>query len=115
MDAAIPGYCHNQKSLLCLIVYGTAIGLLIGAWLTRNEFPISLILGGSGVLTFFLAMAFHRLTVVDQGESLSIRFGPLPVFRRTIRYADIVKAEVGRMRAFQATVLTASSAAATFS
>jgi len=96
MDAAIPCYSHTQKSPLCLIVYGTAIGLLVGAWLSQNEFPIALILGGCGVLVLFLAMAFHYLTVEDQGEGLLIRFGPLPLFRRTIRYSDIVKAEVGR-------------------
>jgi len=55
MDAAIRGYSHKQKSPLCLLVYGTAIGMLVGAWLNQNEFPISLILGGSGVLMLFLA------------------------------------------------------------
>ncbi len=43
-----------------------------------------------------LAPAFHHLTVEDQGEVLAIRFGPLLLFRRTVRYADIVKIEVGR-------------------
>jgi hypothetical protein len=43
-----------------------------------------------------LAPAFHHLTVVDEGDDLAIRFGPLPVFRRTVRYADIGKVEVGR-------------------
>jgi hypothetical protein len=27
---------------------------------------------------------------------LVIRFGPIPLFRRTVRYADIQKVEVGR-------------------
>ena len=27
---------------------------------------------------------------------LAIRFGPVPLFRRTVRYADIEKVEVGR-------------------
>ena len=47
-------------------------------------------------MTFFLAMAFHNLTVDDQGEQLKVRFGPLPLFRRTVRYADIEKVEAGR-------------------
>ena len=25
-------YSHTQKSPLCLVVYGTAIALLVGAW-----------------------------------------------------------------------------------
>jgi hypothetical protein len=96
MDTAIPGYSHTQKAPLCLLVYGTAIALFVCAWAVRDELPISLILGGTGFLTFFLAMAFHHLTVVDQGDVLTIRFGPLPLFRRIVRYADIEKVEVGR-------------------
>jgi hypothetical protein len=41
-------------------------------------------------------MAFHHLTVEDQGNRLTIRFGPLPLFRRAVRYHDIEKVEVGR-------------------
>jgi hypothetical protein len=96
MDTGVPGYSHTQKSLLCLMVYGTAIALLVGAWFTHDEFPIAMILGGSGVLTLILAMAFHHLAVVDEGDRLAIRFGPLPLFRRTVQYADIEKVEIGR-------------------
>ncbi len=69
-----PGYSHTQKSPICLLVYGTGLAMLIGAWATRDEMPIALILGITGVLTFLLGMAFHHLTVVDQGEVLAIRF-----------------------------------------
>ena len=34
----------------------------------------------------------------DEGDCLAIRFGPLPVFRKLIRYADIRGVEVGRTR-----------------
>ena len=91
-----PDYSHTQKSPLCLVVYGTAIALFVGAWFTRDEFPIVLILGVTGVLTLFLAPAIHHLTIMDQGEALAIYFGPLPLFRRTVRFADIVKVDVGR-------------------
>lgn len=90
------GYSHTQKSPLCLLVYGTGLVLLVGAWAARDEWPIALILGITGVLTLFLAMAFHHLAVEDQGNRLAIRFGPLPMFRKTIQYADIEKVEVGR-------------------
>jgi hypothetical protein len=40
--------------------------------------------------------AFHHLTVADQGDRLAIRFGPVPLFGRTVCYADIEKVEVGR-------------------
>src|ERR1700733_12951424 len=96
MDTGNPDYSHTQTPPLCLVVYGSAIVLLAAAWLTQNEFPIALTLGASGILTLILAMTFHHLTVEDRGEGLAIRFGPLPLFRRTVKYADIEKVEVGR-------------------
>jgi hypothetical protein len=89
-------YHHTQKAPLCLLVYGTSVALFVGCWAARDEMPIAIILGITGVLTLFLGMAFHHLTVADQGDQLDIRFGPLPLFRRTVQYADIEKAEVGR-------------------
>jgi hypothetical protein len=91
-----PGYSHTQKAPLSLFVYGAAIALFVGAWIARSEFPVPLILAGSGAAMCLLALAFHHLTVVDRGELLAIRFGPLPLFRRTVRYADIASVEVGR-------------------
>jgi len=90
------GYSHTQKAPLCLIVYTAAFAMFIGAWIARSEFPVQMILVGTGIVMCLLAMAFHHLTVVDQGDRLVIRFGPLPLFRRTVRYADIEKVEVGR-------------------
>jgi len=90
------GYSHTQKAPLCLIVYGLALACLVLAWIVRDT-PGLYIAGGMGVLiALFLAPAFHHLTVQDQGECLAIGFGPIPLFRRTIRYADIEKVEVGQ-------------------
>jgi len=96
MEIPAAAYSHTQKSPLCILVYGTAIACFGFAWFAQGELPIALILGGSGILTFILGMAFHHLTVENQGDQLAIRFGPLPLFRRTVRYADIEKVEVGR-------------------
>ena len=75
--------------------------LRLGAALLRprldgRQRPGIFIAGGVGLLIAFLAPAFHHLTVEDEGDRLAIRFGPLPLFRRTVRYADIEKVEVGR-------------------
>ncbi len=48
------------------------------------------------LIAVLFAPAFHHLTVVDTGDDLAIRFGPVPLFRRNVRYADISSAEVGR-------------------
>lgn len=90
------GYRHTQKSPLCLLVYGTSLALLVGSWAARDEVPIATILGISGVVTLLLGSAFHHLTVADQDDRLTIRFGPLPLFRRSVQYAEIEEAEIGR-------------------
>ena len=43
-----------------------------------------------------IAASFHHLKVVDKGDVLSVRFGPVPLFRKTVQYSDIVNVEVGQ-------------------
>jgi hypothetical protein len=88
-------YSHAQKAPLCLILYGSALACVALAWLVGDK-PGIFIAGGVGLFIALLAPAFHHLSVVDQGDVLAIRFGPVPLFRRTVRYADIEKVEVGR-------------------
>jgi hypothetical protein len=97
MDAptAAPGYSHTQKAPLCLILYGSALVCIALAWIVGDT-PGIFIAVAVGLLIALLAPAFHHLAVEDQGDLLTIRFGPIPLFRRTVRYADIVKVEVGR-------------------
>jgi hypothetical protein len=94
-ETATPGYSHTQKAPLGLILYTTALACLVLAWRVGNT-PGVYIGGGVGLLIALLAPAFHYLTVEDHGDRLAIRFGPLPLFRRTVRYTDIEKVEVGR-------------------
>jgi hypothetical protein len=89
------GYSHRQKAPLCLILYGSALVCVALAWLVGDT-PGIFIAGGVGLLVALLAPAFHHLSVVDRGDVLAIRFGPVPLFRRTVRYADMEKVEVGR-------------------
>jgi len=39
---------------------------------------------------------FGSLTICDEGDRLALHFVPLPLIRKTIRYADIAGVEVGR-------------------
>ena len=94
MTTDSPGYRHTQKSPLCLILYGSALACIALAWMVRNTPGLDAVVGG--LLVALLAPAFHHLTVEDQGDRLAIRFGPLPLFRRTVRYADIDGVAVGR-------------------
>lgn len=98
MDAGIAtSYLHTQKAPLCLILYGSALFCFVLAWMVGDT-PGIYIAVAVGRLVAITGLAFHHLTVEDQGDRLAIRFGPLPLpmFRRTVQYADIVKVEVGR-------------------
>lgn len=93
--ATTPGYTHTQKAPLCLILYGSALACFALVFII-GEAPGIYIGGGVGLLIALLGPCFHHLTVEDQGEVMAIRFGPVPLFRRTVQYADIGSVEIGR-------------------
>jgi hypothetical protein len=95
MVTATPGYSHTQNAPLCLILYGSALACFALAWIVGDT-PGIFIGGGVGLLIALLAPCFHHLIIEDQGDVLAIRFGPVPLFRRTVRYADIGSVEIGR-------------------
>jgi len=43
-----------------------------------------------------VAACFQHLTVTDEGDRFRIKFGPIPLFQRTVRYDDIQNVEVRR-------------------
>ncbi len=94
---AVPGYSHTQKAPLCWIILGGALGFfaLAGVVDPANTAVVVCHLV-TGVVAALVAASLHHLAIVDQGDSLRIRFGPVPLFRRTVRYAEIEKVEVGR-------------------
>ncbi|QVL31794.1 hypothetical protein KIH39_23630 [Telmatocola sphagniphila] len=94
------GYSHTQKAPLCWILYASALACLLLAY-SIAETPVLYISGMVGLLLgLFVAPAFHHLTVEDRGDRLAIRYGPMPLFRRTVRYADIESVRVGRTLLF---------------
>jgi hypothetical protein len=90
------GYQHTQWGPLCLLIYAIAGVYFVIALVLRNEPPMLWIMLPLGVLMLLLAASFHQLTVKDHDDRLLISFGPIPLFRRTVRYDDIEKAEIGR-------------------
>jgi mannose-6-phosphate isomerase-like protein (cupin superfamily) len=89
-------YQHTQRSPLCLLIYGLALVLLALGVVLRAEPLLNWLLPLVGLGVALLAPSFHYLAVEDQGDRLAIHFGPLPLFRRSVRYEDIVGAEIGR-------------------
>jgi len=88
-------YSHTQRAPVCLILYGSALACFVLVAVIGQP-PGTFIGGAVGLLLALFAPCFHHLRVEDQGDLLSIQFGPIPLFRRTVRYADIQEAEVGR-------------------
>jgi len=78
------------------IFYPVIVALMVLAWAGRDRPAIVLITLGVAATLILVAMMFQRLTVRDEGERLALRFGPLPVFRKLIRYSDITSVEAGR-------------------
>ncbi len=89
-------YHHTQSGALYLITVAVAIVVFAMAGTAWKEPTLViglLILAGIFVL---LSLMFKHLTVSDEGEYLAVRFGPLPVFRRRIPYADISSVQADR-------------------
>jgi hypothetical protein len=93
----IPTYHHTQKAPLCLLIYALALVFLVLGVTIQDAPPIPWLFPPIGLLMIIVAASFHYLTVEDRCEMLSVRFGPLPLFRKTLQYSEIVKVEVGQM------------------
>jgi hypothetical protein len=90
------GYHHTQRAPLCLIQYALAVTFLVVAWVERAEPILVWVFPPTALLILILAASFHHLTVADQGDHLLVQFGPLPLFRRRVKYENIKSVEVGR-------------------
>ena len=95
-DTKTSGYSHTQKAPLCLPIYAIAVMFIAVGFFVQEAPPIPWLFPPIGLLMFVLAASFHHLSVMDQADDLAIRFGPVPLFRRNVRYADIGSVEVGR-------------------
>ena len=89
-------YHHIQRAPLCFLLYAIGVMFMVLGWILRNEPGVQLTFPVGGSFVLLIAASFHHLTVEDQGDRLSIAFGPIPLFRRSVRYEDIVNVETGR-------------------
>lgn len=62
----------------------------------RDQPGIAYVFPPVSVLLILLASGMQCLGTSDEGDHLLIQFGPLPLFRRRVRYDDIVSAEADR-------------------
>ena len=89
LDEPSISYWHTQWAPWHLVLEAIGVALLAAAWLS-NEPPFARwLFVGLATLFLLLGASFRHLAVEDKGDHLDIRFGPLPLFRRRIRYEDI--------------------------
>jgi hypothetical protein len=70
--------------------------MLAGAWLARSNTGVTWLLLATAATFVLCALVFGSLTVRDEGQWLALRYGPLPLLRKRIRYAAITAAEPAR-------------------
>jgi hypothetical protein len=95
-DSTRPTYSHKQKAPLCLVIYALAVVFIVLGYIVEEAPPIQWLFPPIGLLMFGVAASFHHLTVEDRGDGLAIRFGPVPLFRKTVAYNEIKSVETGR-------------------
>ena len=96
IDEPAASYRHRQRAPWHLVLDAIGVALLVAAWLSIEPPFVRWFLVGMAALFLLLGASFRHLTVEDQGDHLDIRFGPLPLFRRRVRYVDIRDVEVGK-------------------
>ncbi len=89
-------YEHTQRGALHSILWGSAGLMFAMAWLSRAVWLPALILVITGGVILAVSLCFRDLTVRDEGDHLSVRFGPLPLFGTRIPYAEITDVQPGR-------------------
>lgn len=89
-------YSHTQKGHWHWLLYAVAGVFLVVGVVFPSKPVLNTVLPGSGLIVLVVAASFHYLKVEDQGSQLGVHFGPVPLFRRSIRYDDIQEVEKGR-------------------
>ncbi len=89
-------YNHTQNAPLHYIVSAPGIISLGAAWFARADAVAVAICLSVAVVLFLAAAMCHHLTVSDEGDWLAVRFGPLPLLSKRIRYDQMTAAEPDR-------------------
>lgn len=89
-------YQHTQRAPMHWILHFFAAYCLVAVWFTRDTPVIAYILLVAGFMFFALGLMFKHLTIRDDGDHLTVAFGPLPLFGKRVRYDDIHSAKRSR-------------------
>ena len=95
LDETAASYRHTQRAPWHWMLDALGVALLVAAWLSSEPINARWLFVGMATLFLLLGSSFRYLAVEDQGDHLDIRFGPIPLFRRRVRYQDIRDVEIG--------------------
>jgi hypothetical protein len=84
----VQGYRHTQKGPLRWVV-AAVVAAAAGLGWAVDDRGARIVLAGVAVLVALLAFSVATLTVSDAGTHLDVRFGPLPLWRTRVRYAEV--------------------------
>jgi hypothetical protein len=93
-------YEHTQRSPMGWVILVPSLGILLAAALLTGKEDLVIPLTVAGTVVAVIAFSFCSLTVVDEGERLAVRFGPIPLFRKRIAYRDVVAVQTDRSTVF---------------
>lgn len=92
-------YNHTQSGPWTWVL--TVVGLsmcLAGSATISQSVPVGAILISVSALMVILGFCVSTLTVCDRGDTLQVRFGPVPLFRICIPYSTIHDPHISRSR-----------------
>jgi hypothetical protein len=69
-------YEHTQHGRWHLIPIAVVGGMLVGAWIAREELAVAALLLGTVTVFVLCSLMFGSLTIRDDGKWLSLRFAP---------------------------------------
>lgn len=99
MLASLMRYRHTQRGRFHYLLWlGGAAGIA-AAFVARDPL-VAAAVGTAACLLVLTGFCFAQLSVEDEGARLSVRYGPIPLLGRSIRFADIRSVRRARSRWF---------------
>lgn len=90
------GYTHTQKSPLSWLLLIFAIAILLVSPFVNSDVKSLFLTYISASIFIVAGLCFHSLTIEDKGDHLLLRFGPLPLFKKSFHYAQFERIEPDR-------------------
>ena len=91
-------YEHKQTAPTHLVFLPFFVIFAIVAWQNGGDAALLFVCLVAMLVFAVVSSSFAYLVVKDDGDQLTLHYGPLPLFRKRTRYRDIESVEPGRSR-----------------